>query len=75
MSGTPPANRVRGALQDFLHDEAAGGIVLVIGAVAALVWANSPFSESYFDLWGQYLTLGWGPIALTETCSTGSTTA
>jgi NhaA family Na+:H+ antiporter len=66
MSGTPPANRVRGALQDFLHDEAAGGIVLVIGAVAALVWANSPFSESYFDLWGQYLTLGWGPIALTE---------
>jgi NhaA family Na+:H+ antiporter len=54
------------ALQDFLHDEAAGGIVLVIGALIAVVWANSPASESYTDFWGQYLTLGWGPAALTE---------
>jgi len=54
------------ALQDFLHDEAAGGVVLVLGAVAAVVWANSPVSDSYFDFWGQYLTLGWGPAALTE---------
>ena len=58
---------MRSALQDFLHDEAAGGIVLVVGAVAAVVWANSPFSGSYVDFWGHYLTLGWGPTALTET--------
>ena len=54
------------ALQDFLHDEAAGGIVLVIGALVAVVWANSPVSESYADFWGQYLTIGWGPAAITE---------
>lgn len=54
------------ALPDFLHDEAAGGIVLVVGALVAVVWANSPVSESYTDFWGQYLTLGWGPTALTE---------
>lgn len=59
-------NQVLGALQDFLHDEAAGGVVLVVGALVAVVWANSPVSESYFDFWGQYLTLGWGPFALTE---------
>jgi NhaA family Na+:H+ antiporter len=58
---------VRSALQDFLHDAAAGGIVLLAGAVAAVVWANSPFSGSYVDFWGHYLTLGWGPTALTET--------
>jgi hypothetical protein len=63
----PTPGRVRSALQDFLHDAAAGGIVLLAGAVAAVVWANSPFSGSYVDFWGHYLTLGWGPTALTET--------
>ena len=53
------------ALQDFLHDEAAGGIVLVVGALVAVVWANSPVSESYASFWGQYLTIGWGPAAIT----------
>lgn len=36
------------------------------GAVLAVVWANSPVSDSYFDFWGQYLTIGWGPTAITE---------
>jgi Na+/H+ antiporter NhaA len=47
MARTPTSKRVAGALQDFLHDEAAGGIVLVVGAVVAVVWANSPVSDSY----------------------------
>ena len=36
--------RVRRAvdpLADFLHDEAAGGVALVVAAVAALVWINA----------------------------------
>jgi NhaA family Na+:H+ antiporter len=53
-------------LQDFLHDEAAGGIVLVACAIAAVVWANSPWADTYASFWGHYLTLGWGPAALTE---------
>jgi NhaA family Na+:H+ antiporter len=66
VSSARTPKRALSALQDFLHDEAAGGIVLVVGAVVAVVWANSPVSESYADFWGQYLTLGWGPAALTE---------
>jgi NhaA family Na+:H+ antiporter len=66
MSQAPTPKRVVSALQDFLHDEAAGGLVLAVAAVVAVVWANSPVSDSYFDFWGQYLTLGWGPAALTE---------
>lgn len=66
MPAARAPKRALSALQDFLHDEAAGGIVLVVGALVAVVWANSPVSESYTNFWGQYLTLGWGPTALTE---------
>jgi hypothetical protein len=31
------------ALRTFLATESAGGAVLVVGAVLALVWANSPW--------------------------------
>ncbi len=38
-------------LQDFLHQEASAGMLLVGAAIVALIWANSPWSDSYFDLW------------------------
>jgi Na+:H+ antiporter, NhaA family len=31
----------------FLHAESAGGLVLVVAAVAALALANSPASDGY----------------------------
>jgi NhaA family Na+:H+ antiporter len=47
-----------GPLVEYLHDEAAGGVVLLVAAVAAVAWANSPASERYFDLWHTHLDLG-----------------
>jgi NhaA family Na+:H+ antiporter len=44
-------------LLDFLHTESAGGIVLVVAAVVGLVWANSPFSSSFNDLWSTDFTI------------------
>jgi NhaA family Na+:H+ antiporter len=38
-------------VQAFMHTETAGGIVIVVAAIAALIWANSPWDEAYFDLW------------------------
>ncbi|WP_028279893.1 Na+/H+ antiporter NhaA [Arthrobacter sp. H5] len=35
---------------EILRKETVGGILLVIAAAAALIWANSPASESYFAL-------------------------
>jgi NhaA family Na+:H+ antiporter len=35
---------------DFLKTEAGGGVALVLGAAVALVWANSPYAETYFRL-------------------------
>jgi NhaA family Na+:H+ antiporter len=51
-------------LVDFLHTEAAGGVVLVVATVVALVWANSPWKESYFDLWHTHLTISLGERTL-----------
>lgn len=34
----------------FLRTAAAGGIVLLVATAAALLWANSPWSDSYADL-------------------------
>lgn len=34
----------------ILRKETAGGIALMIAAVVAIIWANSPFAESYFAL-------------------------
>jgi Na+:H+ antiporter, NhaA family len=42
----PEASRVA----DILRAETTGGVLLIIGAVVALVWANSPWSSSYADL-------------------------
>jgi Na+:H+ antiporter, NhaA family len=52
MPVTPPAaRRLPQAVRRFLAAEAAGGIVLLAAAVAALIWANSPWSSSYESLW------------------------
>lgn len=34
----------------LLRTETVGGMLLVVGAILALVWANSPWSSSYFAL-------------------------
>lgn len=52
--------RALATLQHFLHVEATSGIVLLIAAAAALLWANSPFAHSYHDLWNLPITLRLG---------------
>lgn len=47
-------------LEMFLHIQAASGIVLLIAAVVALAWANSPWHASYEHLWHTPLTFGIG---------------
>jgi NhaA family Na+:H+ antiporter len=50
----------------FLEVEAAGGILMVVATVAALVWANSPWSASYHTLWETELAIEVGPFHLAE---------
>jgi Na+:H+ antiporter, NhaA family len=44
-------------VQRYLKTEASGGVVLLIAAIAALVWVNlTPWQSAYFDLWHQHLS-------------------
>lgn len=65
-SPSTPAQRLLRPFQEFARLEAAGGILLLLCAVVALVWSNSPWKESYFDLWHTTLTVGFGSAALSK---------
>lgn len=58
--------RVLDPVTEFLRAEAAGGFLLLLFAVAALVWANSGWSQAYFDLWDTTLTIGFGDLSITQ---------
>jgi NhaA family Na+:H+ antiporter len=47
-------------IERFLHVEAAGGLILLAAAAIALMWANSPWHESYEHLWHTPISLGIG---------------
>ena len=49
-------------LQRFMAYEAASGMVMLLAAVVAIVWANSPWSESYVELWETHLSLELGGL-------------
>ena len=49
--GSTSLARALKPLEKFLHVESASGIVLLISALCALLWANSPWSSSYQSLW------------------------
>lgn len=53
--------------QRFVHSQVLGSIVLIVCALLAIIWANSPWSASYFHLWETELafTLGETTFSLT----------
>jgi NhaA family Na+:H+ antiporter len=60
------AERAFSALERFLHIEAVSGIVLLLMALAALVWANSPWAPSYHALWHAPLSIGLGSLTFSQ---------
>lgn len=60
----PPIEKITSPLQEFIHAETSGGIVLIICTVIALIWANSPFADSYHHLWHTYITFDIGGYTL-----------
>ena len=57
---------VRG-LRRFMEAQAAGGIVLLFAALLALAWANSPWHQTYTDLWEDPVWLVFGSFELKKT--------
>jgi Na+/H+ antiporter NhaA len=60
------ARNLAAPVRDFLSRETGGAVFLLAAAAAALVWANSPWSDSYESFWTTKLsvTLGSDGISL-----------
>ncbi len=59
------ARSLAAPVRDFLGTETGSAIVLLGAAVAALVWANSPWRDSYESLWHTRLSIELGGGAIT----------
>jgi NhaA family Na+:H+ antiporter len=64
-SDRPVARRVVRPLERFMQLEVGGAAVLLLAAIAALVWANVS-AEGYESAWATKLTIGAGSLALDE---------
>ena len=66
QSQTPPHERTAWArnlaspVRAFLGNQTGGAAVLLGATVVALVWANSPWSDSYESLWTTKLSIQLG---------------
>ena len=59
------ARNLAAPVRDFLRTETGGAAVLLVATLAALAWANSPWSDSYQSVWTSKLSIRLGSHALT----------
>ncbi len=59
---TTPWLRIKNKIKSLLSKESAKGLLLFLGAISALVWANTPWHESYHHLWENYLEISLGDL-------------
>jgi len=57
---TPRVERALARFQRFLHSQVIGALLLLACALVAMIWANSPWADSYFHLWETELALSIG---------------
>jgi NhaA family Na+:H+ antiporter len=55
-----------GSMRDFLRAEAGGGLALLLGSVAALLWVNVIDAGGYASFWGMHLSIGIGGASIDE---------
>ena len=60
MSSEYEKGGFRGYFEWFVHSEVMGSILLLACTIVALVWANSPWADTYFDLLHTYVGVSWG---------------
>jgi NhaA family Na+:H+ antiporter len=61
-----PIKLITSPFARFAKIEAAGGILLVASTMAALLWANSPWEQSYYALWHTNISIGFGRFFVSE---------
>ncbi len=63
-TGDLPIDRLLAPLRSFTDSSASGGILLIAMAIAAVVWANSPWADGYERLWHTPLSVALGDLGL-----------
>lgn len=61
-----PSGSFARAFKEFVHLEAAGGIVLLVATALALAWANSPWAPWYTALWDTPVVVGVGAFGIAK---------
>jgi NhaA family Na+:H+ antiporter len=65
-SNKPLARLVARPIREFLRVEAAGSVLLLVAAVVALIWANSPAASSYDAFWHTPIGFQVGSFGIEE---------
>ena len=66
LPGATPIETLTKPFEEFARLESSGGILLIGCTLAALIWANSPWSHGYFELWHTKLTVGFAKATLSK---------
>lgn len=61
-----PFEKIIAPVSRFIHLEYTGGIVLFLSVIVAIIWANSPFHESYHHLWDIKFSIGFDDYVLNK---------
>lgn len=61
---TRPVQILSDPFERLIQLETGGAILLLLMTVVALVWANSPWGESYDHFWHTPVSVGWGDHVL-----------
>ena len=51
-------------MRQFLATESGSAGLLLLAGVAALIWSNAPFGDSYFSFWARNSRSGRRPLDL-----------
>lgn len=62
-----PIQRLLSPFVRFTRLETSGGITLLVAALIAMIWANSPWWESYHHLWETRVRAGFGDFTMEMT--------
>lgn len=65
-SPQPPIERIVEPFDEFFHTESSRGILLILFALVAMIWANGPWRDLYQRVWHLPLTLSLGEVALSK---------
>lgn len=60
LKNPTPIEKIRRPFLRFMHIESSGGFVLLACTVIALVFANSSWSQRFFDFWNIPLAISFG---------------